>query len=459
VRPFLWPALAVALTLGLRAPFLDVPLTLDEGGLAFVASHWDEPGAYLYGPYWVDRPPLLVGLFALAVTGGADGIRVLGAVAAVALVLIAYGIGRELRGRDGALVAALATAAMASAWGIASVYTPAELPAAAFAGGSVLCLLRERYAAAGALALCAVLVKQSFLDAAAAGGLVVLVLALRRREVRPVAAYAAGVAAVLAALALWLAIAGRSVDELTYAMFGFRIDAVPVLTEDAASLADKLSAFVRPGLRAGVPLALAVAAVGLWRMRRDGMRTVVLGAWLTVGLVGILAGGSYWPHYWIQLVLPASALMAAALVPARAWLRWGAVGALVALVAVVDVRNARRIDRFEAGSPAVAVADYVRERAEPGDTLHVLYAQASVYHYAELDSPYPYFWSLMLRAIPGARDQLAQLLASPERPTWIVRWQRLTRWSLDDDGAIAAALERYYEPVATVCGRRIYRRS
>lgn len=60
----------------LRAPYLAVPLGRDEGGLAFLARHWD--GGSLYGAYWVDRPPLLLALFKLAVLGGDRGVRVLG---------------------------------------------------------------------------------------------------------------------------------------------------------------------------------------------------------------------------------------------------------------------------------------------------------------------------------------------------------------------------------------------
>ncbi len=451
VRQHAFLAAAVLLTLALRAPFFGVDLTLDEGGLAFLARQWGEGGDFLYGPHWVDRPPLLLALFKLA--GGDAGVRLLGAAAAVALVVIAHAIGRELAGETGARVAALLTAVMASAWGIASVYTPAELVAAVPAGAAVLCALRRWWFAAGVLAATAIFVKQSFLDAAAAGGLLVLVLAIRSRDVRPLLAYGAGAAAVLAAAGLWLAVAGRSVDELTYAMFGFRLDAVSVLTADGGSLADRLGGLLRPGLRAGVPLVLAVALVGLWRTR-----SLLLGAWLLIALVGILGGGSYWPHYWIQVVLPASVLAAVALAAARPALRWGVVGALVALVVAVDVRNAKRIADYEAGSPVVAVADYVRERAAPGDTLYVLYAQASVYHYARLRSPYPYLWSLMLRTIPGARERLLALLESSERPTWVVRWQRPGRWSLDADGAITAALRQHYRPVATVRGRAILRR-
>ena len=80
-------------------------------------------------------------------------------------------------------------------------------------------------------------------------------------------------------------------------------------------------------------------------------------------------------------------------------------------------------------------ASYVRRHARPGDTQYVMYARANVGYYAGLPSPYPYAWSLLVRAHPGATARLRQLLASPRRPTWIVGWQPPDRWGLDPGGA------------------------
>ena len=73
-------------------------------------------------------------------------------------------------------------------------------------------------------------------------------------------------------------------------------------------------------------LVLALVPLGLARLG-DRRLAIVLGAWLAAGVAGVLAGGSYWPHYLIQLVAPASALAAVGLarVPRRG--RVAAVGA------------------------------------------------------------------------------------------------------------------------------------
>src|SRR5438552_574059 len=44
-----------AASVGVRWPFLTVPLTTDEGGYAYVA-HWQKRGFRLYRDLWFDRP-------------------------------------------------------------------------------------------------------------------------------------------------------------------------------------------------------------------------------------------------------------------------------------------------------------------------------------------------------------------------------------------------------------------
>jgi hypothetical protein len=103
----LWPAarhswvvtLAAAVVVLVRLPWLGAPLSSDEGGFLFVAGQWHHGGGSLYGSYWVDRPPLLIGLFALAhLLGGTVALRLLGCVAAVVVVLLAAKLGRLVGG-------------------------------------------------------------------------------------------------------------------------------------------------------------------------------------------------------------------------------------------------------------------------------------------------------------------------------------------------------------------------
>jgi hypothetical protein len=132
---------------------------------------------------------------------------------------------------------------------------------------------------------------------------------------------------------------------------------------------------------------------------------------------------------------------------------FAAVALMGTLGAVAPVRAAKQ------HRGVLAVASYVRTRARPGDTQYVLWAKANVGYYTGLQSPYPYAWSLLERAVPGAPDRLLQLLRSPLRPTWIVQWERPNRWQLDPRGAIRRAIHAHYRVVARVDGHPIYHRT
>ncbi|MEA2170479.1 MAG: hypothetical protein QOF76_3779 [Solirubrobacteraceae bacterium] len=466
IPPVLAVVGAAALTLALRVPFVHEPLGVDEGGLAYIARAWHGgAGSSLYGNYWVDRPPLLLALYKLAGTHGAVGIRVLGMAAAAALVALAYALGREIAGARAGAIAAVMTGAMASAAGLLAIFTPAELLASVPAAASLLCLLRSRRGgaawliAAGALSVTAVLVKQSFLDAGAAGAafLVLTTIADRAQAPKRVGAYVLGALLPVAAVALWLAAVHEPAARLTYALFGFRVDGLHTLANAHDSLLARAAHLLSPAARSGLVVALAIMPFGLWRVRRDRLLAVVLGVWLLAGTVGILAGGSYWPHYLIQIVVPLSVVGAAALAAAPRRLAWPAVAVLVAIAVVFNVQRVRLLDAGHNRDGIKAIAHYIRSRSRPGDTQYVLYAKANVDYYTGLPSPYPYAWSLMVRAVPGASQRLAALLESPGRPTWVVGWQKVGQWSLPAHQRIAASLRTDYRLVKRIHGRRIYR--
>src|SRR6478735_10930432 len=86
VLPVEWIALVVALAL--RVPFLHAPAAPDEAGFLQVAGQWSPGGGSLYGRYWVDRPPLLIGIYQLAAAaGGVVPLRLLGCAAVAVTVL------------------------------------------------------------------------------------------------------------------------------------------------------------------------------------------------------------------------------------------------------------------------------------------------------------------------------------------------------------------------------------
>jgi 4-amino-4-deoxy-L-arabinose transferase-like glycosyltransferase len=454
--------------LAVRMLYLRVPLGVDEGGVAFIAKAWGSGHGSLYGAYWLDRPPLLVALYKLAVVGGAIGIRVLGALAALALVALATVVTRAVAGDRAARVAAVLSAGLSCSLALASVDTPSELLAAVPACGSVGCLVaahrtgRARWlAGAGLLAVSAVLIKQSFLDAGFAGVVFLLAHSVRARRpaLRWAAVYTAGALVPVAAVGVWLLAAHVSPGSLIYALFGFRIHALHVLASSQLPLQVRVQRLFGPAVASGFAVVLVIALGGFWALRRDRVLAATIAAWSAAGLAGVLAGGTYWPHYMIQLVAAASLLAGAALARMPLAPRALVAGTLAAVTIAGTVDGLPRVRNAQERRGVLPAARYLREHARPGDTEYVMYARANVGYYAGLPSPYPYAWSLLVRAHPGARARLLRLLDSPRRPTWIVGWQRPNAWHLDPHGAIAAALKHHYRVVAHVHGHRpIYHR-
>jgi Dolichyl-phosphate-mannose-protein mannosyltransferase len=459
-------ALCFLLVLLMRAPYWSVALGRDEGGLSYVAKHWD--GLSLYGDYWVDRPPLLLAMFKVAMLGGDHGLRALGAVAAIALIIAITLLARAVAGPRAGRIAAVLAALMAGSATLGAVYTPGELLASVPSTLSVLCLVlahhsrRTRYViAAGALAVTAVLVKQSFLDAGAAGAAFIVASAVSDREVRirwPLM-YAAGAVLPLIATLLWLAVAGVSLSYFVYTMFGFRLDLLHTLASSSIPLQTRVKHLRIPAWDSGLELVLIGALAGLVPLRRDRVLLVTFTVWLAAAAFGVLGGGSYFMHYLIELVAVGCVGAAAAL--ANTWMpiRIVAVGAVAWLALTAANDAAVLLDHHKPHRREIAIGHYIRDHARAGDTQYVMYARSNVVYYAGLRQPYPYLWSLMVRVRPGARARLERLFASPERPTWLVKWQPADRWGLDPDGHLGSLLRRNYRRVAVVCGRPIFLRS
>jgi hypothetical protein len=462
-------ALCAILAVGLRAPFLGTPLGVDEGGLAYVAEHWARHGRSLYGAQWLDRPPLLVLLVRLAVgAGGQTGVRVLGALAAVALVVLAAALARAIDGPRAGTAAAVVCAVLASSIALQAVYTPAELLAAVPASASVLCLVAAlrsgrigALVAAGALAACAALVKQSFLDAGLAGIVFLFACAVCRPprfRLAWIASWGAGAALPLVTVVLASVLGFVDGDGLPYALIGFRIAALHTLGGGGVPLTERAARLAAPALLSGLAVALLLAPAGLRRIAADRVIAATLVAWLAGGLVGVGGGGVYWAHYLIEIVPVTSVLAGIALapVPPRVWAVTTcipvvlAAGAASASVDYVSDQRPHAVER-EVGS-------YIRAHARPDDTQYVLYARANVLYYGGLSTPFPYDWSLMLRVQTGARPALYRLLASAGRPTWLVPWQNDDAWRLDRGATVDTLLRRDYRVAAIVGGHEILHR-
>lgn len=465
-RLLLWLGGALLIALALRIPWLGTPLGNDEGGLAYIAGAAHGGGPFLYGDYFVDRPPLLLAVFRFAAqTGGTATVRTIGVLAALAVVAVAALLAREVAGERAGAQAAAMTAVTISSVAIGSVFTPAELLAVLPASLSVLLLWKGASAAAprsgflcaaGLLASCALLVKQSFGDALLAGVACLAATALwggwsRRAVAIGVGAYAAGILAALLGLEIWEQASAVPDGSTAYALLGFRLDGLASLAGSANGLAGRFAArLLAPLALSGLAVVLVLSAVGLRRIRGRRVLLATLGAWGIGGAIGVLGGGSYWGHYLIQLIPFAAVSASIALVGATAR-RIRLTAAALGACAIGGLAIGPLASTAEKSS-AAAIGDAVGDGARPGDTAHVLYSQADILYYSGLRDPFPYHWSLMMRAVPGARTELRALLASSRRPTWIVEWESPASYGLDATGQTARLLDQRYRNAGSACG-------
>lgn len=468
------PAVPVtmAAVVAVRMLFVANPASPDEGGFLMVASQWHVGGTSLYGNYWVDRPPLLIGIFRIAdLAGGLTALRVIGALAAAATVgLLAATARRAFGGRAATVTAVVAAALLVSPLFGAQVVNGELLAAPFIALGMRLAVgavqtddpLAARGAAlgTGAAAVLALLVKQNMADVVVFAAVCWLVAWRVRRisgrscaDLFALAAVGAGVG--YAVVMLWAMAHGTSPLAVYEATYPFRIKAGHILAATPGDTADiRLSRLGVGFLLSASPLILAAF---LFVLVRRGAKNPVMWALVAAGVyagASILAGGSYWSHYLMQSV-PVVALSAGAVagvVSLRA-LRgtWVLVAAVVASAAVMLVTTLVS----PPPAPGTVVGKALAASARPGDTVLSAFGDADIPLATGMSSPYPYLWSLPSRTLDPDMALLRGLLAGPDAPTWIVVRGPRTMDRLRIHGAAELVLSRY-QLVAQVCNRSIY---
>jgi hypothetical protein len=194
---------------------------------------------------------------------------------------------------------------------------------------------------------------------------------------------------------------------------------------------------------------------------------VLLRLWLGAAALGVVGGGNFHAHYYIQLAAPLAVLGGVG--AARLWeTRSGLVAgvacglALWSAVAVVplwfDSPSAQAAhvfpnDQHLQNDPAVIA--YVRSHTAPGQRIFVMWAAANVYYLSDRAPAVRYMWFRPLQVIPGALDEVHAALGGPDRPPLVVAEQPAS--ALDTSGETARLLDRYYRPVAHIGGVVIYR--
>ncbi len=449
---------AAGLAVLLRLPFFGAPLTADEGGYAEAARLWDR-GATLYRDIWVDRPQGLVLVFRAVLQFGSstDLIRGVAAGVGAASVLATMLLAFRLTGRRTTAVAAGLLMATAGASPFLESFTLAgELLASLAAIVSLLAFasyLRSRAAAwliaAGLAAGCAVMIKQSGLDAAIA---IVAYLAWteRQRAARPLAlAVGSAAAPVLAGL-----FAAVSLHSWWFAVVGYRGSGDSLVTGSVVHRLDLLAQSL-PAAAKGLGLLVLLAGVG-WRGS-----PLLVRIWLGGAVLGVLGGGNFHDHYYLQLVAPLAVLAGAGverLIARRMRLAATALAAVAIATAAFTVPLWFDGARAQAkaiwpGDPHLqhdaAVVRYVRAHTRPDQSILVVWAAADVYYLSDRAPAIPYMWFRNIQAVPGAlRD--AHRALSERRAALVVESQ--SPGSADPSGRTREILASRYRRAAVVDG-------
>ncbi len=461
---------AAAVAVASRLPLLGLPAWPDEAGFLQVAAGWrlGGGGPYVYGPHWVDRPPGLITLYALAdALGGLTALRLVGALAAGLTVLAVADLAGTLSpgpasGRARVWAAVCAAALLSTPWHW-SFMVDGELLAAPFVAGGMALAARglagtggrnlAAGAGAGVLATTALLTKQNFADVFVFVATLVALRLLggslgRTHALRVLLAFAAGCLAALGAVAAWTAAHGTSPSSVWYAMYAFRLDAERVHALEPAT--SRLATLAWASLLSGLAIVLLAGLGGAALRGRRDPDVLALLAVLAFDAVSVLAGGDYWLHYLLQPSVAAAALLGV-LVGRGVELR--PVALVCAVLAAVGVAG------ILLSAPATAeeqVGRAVRSAALPHDDLVTVPGHSNVNLAAGLSSPYPYLWALPARTLDRDGRELRAVLRGSDRPAWFVLWRPLRPSHAPD--SLAGTLRAGYRPVARVCNHTIWLR-
>lgn len=487
----LWVVLAIAVLV--RTPFLGKTPGNDESGYLMVGGQWYSGSGSLYGGYWVDRPPLLVFIFGLASQlGGLVAIRLLGCLAVAVTVFAVHRAVRAMTAgaeyaERAALWSAILAATLLSA-SLLSVYEiDGEILAAPFVAtgvalvASALSHLERRHAEqgltdntvrplllaglGGAAGVCAVLVKQNFVDVFVFAGVAVVLLMCTRRiaVAQGVRVFLAGLVGGLVAVgvaALWSVLHGTSLSGIWYAMYPFRLDSGALTSAARSSAATARShVLLLNGIVTGmIPVLLAVLGGLFWKRSAASKQLRSAYTWALLVLsafvvYSVIAGAAYWLHYLIQGVVPVACLLGLALATGMGWLRALVVYAVAAALVGMTLVNSLTASGAGAGS-SHAVADVSR----PGDSIITAYGHAEFAYGTGLPSPYEHLWSLPIRTLDPQLTKMTAVLAGPSAPTWFVTWRRtMNSWGIDPATAEVVLVQRYHR-VADLCGHVVYLR-
>ena len=470
------------ISLLLRVRLLSTPVTADEGGYLAIARAWGH-GRVLYRDVWLDRPQGLLLIYRLWdwVSGGHDrSVHGMAIIFGVVLVASTALLVRELIGQEAARWTAIICGVTSASPVLEGFIPNGELLSGAMvaAGIAVWALGRSRTHhlrwcyASGLLAGIGLSIKQSGFDGLfAIGGCLALAAIFapeaRRSVLRSSAAILAGSLTVLSALMIHAALTGWA--RWWFAVAGFRSQRLSLLNNAAWGRLRATAIDAAQVLGLPLVLALAIGGVVLFR-RRPSLRSVAMSRsvplllWFAAATVAFLIGGGYWPHYWLLLCAPISALAGTALATLR---RLRAPVAILALVPCLLASGwalygnsgtiARRADTDASAAVSAEVAHWYLAHRHKGDNLYVMCDSPAIYADIHQDPGVAYLWTPELLVGPHAHQRLiAYLTNAATAPRFIAQVQ--PPGQCDPSGQVEAILRSSYTPVRTISHATILQR-
>jgi hypothetical protein len=478
-----------------RLPATAAPLGPDESGYTMVGRAWAPQPDSPFGPYWVDRPPLLIAVFRSSdALGGLSGIRWLAVLAAAlavfaaavaALEVVAHVRPAATRHEASVIVGltAVAAAALVSNPSIDVLLAKGEILSVNLLLGSMglaLRAVRTRSTTvavvAGILATAAPGLKQNLV-----GGVVFAVTLVglewwRRRidtasALRLGGALALGMSLPVLGTVIWALVAGVHLSALWDSIVGVRSDAIGVLIEGSLGTGrnlQRIKTLAVVSVTSGIALVLAGLVAHVVRRRRAA--SSVAWAALVVACVdgaGLVLGG-YFRLPYLYAIVPSTVVALALLLTLGTDRprRYGrlAAGLLVVVVVASAVASAvpwlQDLPRFQRPSTPVMLGRSIGAVSEPGDSLTMLFGSANTQIQSGLPSPYLHLWSLLARTRDPHREEIRRVLEGSDAPTWVVATYDVGGMVGEgDDARLGAVLRARYEEVGTACGgREVYRR-
>ena len=309
-------------------------------------------------------------------------------------------------------------------------------------------------AGAGLLTGIAVLIKQSAFDAGLAA-VAFLLWRERRRGIAPAGVLLGGVLVPVAVAAA----SAAHLSEWLYAVVGYRFHGDSLVTGSLDGRAHQLWVSLLPAGKALGVLAL-LAAAG-WRRA-----PLLARIWVVAAAVGVVGGGNFHPHYYLQLVPPLSLLAAVGVrslwlsAPRPALATAGAAAAATFAVSmpVAWASPAEQAETIWPRDPHLVhdavLARYVRAHTLPSQRVLAVWADADLYYLADRRPATRYLWSRNVASIPGALRAVHYALATRSARLVLVVQPPLT---LDPSGRTSRLLRTEYRRVARIGDATIYR--